>query len=333
MILRGLFVLLLLCVAQADDGLKEFSEVLRFGTEGQQAEALNRIRGSGFPKGNAGRWEESLSAVESMLDLNATARAFMGLVMEQKIERYFGDFELILTRRDAKGEDLTQEDLATMGEAMSRIAAWSNQKLTPLVADYATNALKNRRHPALWAESLKAVESLKPAGLSEFLRRTAEDDGTPEPVAAAAVRAVAAYRNPEDIAWIAAYARDEGHRPLGRWQAAAALGGYAPDSKARAEALRIWQGTDLELRLRALYSLGSFGGAEFQDILMKATRDNSQKIRQAAIAGLAKLTDAESAEVLKWKYHNDPEPVVKAEAAKAMTARGLPLTNVAPAKP
>jgi HEAT repeat protein len=199
----------------------------------------------------------------------------------------------------------------------------TNTATAPLLVSFATQESRHRRNTGIMVQGLRAVEMYKPDGLRPLLKAMVSDELWPEPTQAAALKALAAYKNPEDVATFLELTRRDDLKTLAKWTAVASLAEYSPDPKARETLSTLAVSGDFEVRARALWALGAFPGEDVRALLLSASRDNNNRIRLFAVKGLAKFTDDGVNELLVFKKKNDPEKSIREAAGDILKARGM----------
>ncbi|MBN8219071.1 MAG: HEAT repeat domain-containing protein [Spirochaetes bacterium] len=307
--------------AAPENPVETFRRTFRFGTWAQQVEALALF--NNIAKSNRAPYEAALELLFPQLDNNELARKFMDLIEAQNLRRYEGYFAAVVARKDGKGDLASPEDLLVIGEALRHMNALSNAAQFPLLADFATNAARNRGHGALVIEGLRAVEIHRPAEFRSKLPPFINGESWAEGVQAAALRALVAYKSPADLEYLISLVKRDDLKSLVRWTAVAGLAEYAPDPRAYATLQALYTSADFEIRARALWALGQFPGTETRELLLRACKDNAPRIRLFAVRGLAKWREAEVNELLEFKRKNDPEKSVREAAEALLRERGL----------
>jgi hypothetical protein len=307
--------------AAPENPVETFRRTFRFGNWAQQVEALSLYKN--IPRTNRAPYEAALELLLPQLDNNDLARKFMEVIEVERLHRYHGYFEAVVRRKDGKGDLASPEDLSVITEGLRHINLLSNAAQLPLVADFATNAARNRGQAPLIIEGLRAVETHRPAAFRALLPPFISGESFAEGVQAAALRALIAYKNPADLDAIVALVKRDDLKSLVKWTAVAGLAEYAPDKRAHETLMALYTSPDFEIRARALWALGHFKVAETRELLMRACKDNAPRIRVFAVKGLAKWTEPEINELLEFKRKNDPEKSVRDAAEAILRERGL----------
>lgn len=302
--------------------LEGLRKVFRFGTYAQQVDALGRFT-QALPLSNREAIVETFSLLENQLDNNDVLRRFMDVIENNKLARYYGMFEKSFLARDSRGDEARPDDLALMGESLRHLVSLSNAANLPLIESCFTNGVRNRKNPVIISEAFRGIEIHKPVWAREKIRELLRADDGNEFVMAAAVKALVAYKNEDDIALLAELVANGATPSLPRWNAVAYLGEYAPSDKAYQKLMAYLQQTDVDIRARSIYALGFFKNQNVRDLLAKSCKDNSARIRIFAVKGLAQWNDEETNELLQFKYKNDSEASVRAAAEKILRDRGL----------
>ncbi len=301
------------------EGLKK---VFRYGTYAQQVDALGRFNTS-MPVSNREAVLSTLSLLENQLENNEVLRRFMDVIDNLKLVRYYGMYEKTFLSRDGKGDETKPDDLVLMAEALRHMVGLSNAVHLSIFETCFTNDARSRKHPGIQSEALRGIEIHKPLWAREKIKDALKNSEGNEFVLAAAVKALVAYKNEEDIGFLADLAGQSATPSMARWNAIALLGEYAPSEKAYEKLMGFFGQTDVDMRARAIYALGFFKKQDVRGLLERAAKDNSPRIRIFAVRGLSQWNDPESNELLQFKYKSDTEKPVREAAEKILRERGL----------
>ncbi len=309
--------------AKVIDPVTRFKNLITYGTYQQQVEALVTLDRSGLLKTNRQPYEEALSILVAQTDNVDVIKKLMELICNYQLVGYNSYLEKVVLDRDSRGADLGSEDLSLLAEGLRRMNQISNLAFTPVLRDFATNRIKHRDNPQILSEALRGMEIHKIGEMREPVRSYLKNDDTHEAVQVAALRVIAAFKNEEDLEFIQGVAKNPDQRSMVRWIAIVALGDYAPNEKAFDYLKQYYQSTDIEIKSRALYALRVFKKEEVKELLIKATRDNSPRLRGYAIKALADWNDESINTLLEFKAKNETEAGIKTEAIKILKDRNL----------
>lgn len=304
-----------------EDPLVAFQKLLKYGTWGQQVEALERF--DAIPASNRAGYDEALDALHGQLEQNDLARKFMAVVGRNRLVRHEGEFPVILKRRDSKGDLVTPDDLGVMADAMSWMNEKTNAAWAPVLITFATQESAHRRNGPLMVQGLRAVEIFKPDGIRPYLKTLVGEETWHENIQAAALRALGSFKVAEDVPYFLDLSKRDDLKTLVKWTAVASLAEFSPDPKAREALSALATSGDFEIRARALWALGAFPGEDVRALLLRSSRDNNVRIRLFAIKGLSKFNDADVNDLLVFKTKRDPEASIRDASKEILKGRGI----------
>ncbi|HMB01148.1 MAG TPA: HEAT repeat domain-containing protein [Spirochaetota bacterium] len=301
--------------------LAYYKDTFRFGTAEEQLELLSKYLN--FDKKISGSEYWSILALPvSNSRQREVQNVLMDIIKKHKLKRYYTFYEKVVAGFIQEKKYFKKNELLTLRKALKHMTALSNKAYAEYMLYFYTNRQNFRDYPRVIAAAIKGIGMAQTPGFrSRFKKFYYETDA--KSIHAALVQALVSYQEEEDISFLENIIMDPAEEAVVKWHAVASLSRYSTSKKAFKLLKLCMDHADTGIRARAVYAAAFFKQPEVRDLLIKAARDDSDRIRYFAIKGMEKHNTDRINELLQYKVKYDKNTRIKKLAEQILTDRGL----------
>ena len=322
--MKRILWVLLVPAWMAGEETEKIKRVFQYGTYGEQVEALRSIQEQ-FSD------EEKRKVYLPLLEMviNGGARESIQVCMEvvaliesKQLEDYYPVYEQILSNELLEKNVLDQEATTLVSAVLNAMIVSSNRAYGKYMLDHISSENIYANDPAVRKKAIEGIGALSVPNSEDRLIELYDKEeraGIKEII----LHSLARYRREEDVAFYEAVIDDEGATSILKWISVVSLKNY-PDSEHAYRILnRCYVQKNIEIRSRAVYALSFMKREEIKPFLMRASRNDSPRIRYQSIVGLRRFKGEDVNELLMYKMENDPDKSVRDEARRLLQEREI----------